>query len=65
MADHPPTLARMTGTEFKPGDDVVTPRAVGTVIDVRPSPTGVWLYGVEDADDVVTYYTAKALRPVE
>lgn len=55
----------MTGTEFKPGDDVVTPRAVGTVIDVRPSPTGVWLYGVEDADGVVTYYTAKALRPVE
>lgn len=52
----------MTETAFKPGDDVVTPRARGTIIDVRATPSGKWVFGVEDADGEVGYYTGRALR---
>ncbi|MGZ8690757.1 MAG: hypothetical protein ACXWXI_09890 [Aeromicrobium sp.] len=47
---------------FKPGDDVFTPLARGTVIDVRATPSGRWVFGVEDANGVVTHYTSGALR---
>lgn len=52
----------MTDTTFKPGDDVFTPHAQGTVIDVRPTPAGKWVFGVEDDNGEVNYFTSKALR---
>lgn len=55
----------MTDSAFKPGDDVLTPRARGTVIDVRPTPSGKWVFGVEDATGEVGYFTDKALRRAE
>jgi hypothetical protein len=53
----------MTDTVFKPGDDVLTPGTRGTVIDVRATPSGKWVFGVEDDDGVVGYFTSRALRP--
>jgi hypothetical protein len=55
-------LGRMTDNAFKPGDDVFTQGARGTVIDVRATPSGKWVFGVEDANGTVDYYTARALR---
>jgi len=52
----------MTDTAFKPGDDVFTPRARGTIIDVRATPSGKWVFGVEDVNGEVGYFTNKALR---
>ena len=52
----------MADTWFKPGDDVLTPTARGMVIDVRATPSGKWVFGVEDADGVVSYFTSGALR---
>lgn len=52
----------MTDTSFKPGDDVFTPHARGTVIDVRATPSGKWVYGVEDDTGGVSYFTSRALR---
>ena len=52
----------MTDAFHKPGDDVVTPDSRGTVIDVRATPVGRWVFGVEDAEGRVTYFTDKALR---
>jgi hypothetical protein len=52
----------MTDTWFKPGDDVYTPHARGTVIDVRPTPSGRWIFGVEDDSGSVGYFTSRALR---
>jgi len=52
----------MTDTAFKPGDVVSTPRARGTIVDVRPTPSGKWVFGVEDADGEVGYFTDRALR---
>lgn len=43
----------MTDSAFKPGDDVVTPGARGIVVDVRPTPSGKWVFGVEDANGTV------------
>jgi ribosomal protein L2 len=43
-------LGRMTDSAFKPGDDVFTQGARGTVIDVRAIPSGKWVFGVEDAN---------------
>ena len=56
------TLRPMTDHAFKPGDDVFTPQGRGTVIDVRPTPAGKWVFGVEDADGAVGYFTDRALR---
>ncbi|WP_194410403.1 hypothetical protein [Microbacterium cremeum] len=53
----------MSGTGFKPGDDVFTPHARGTVIDVRATPSGKWVFGVEDSDGAVGYFTERALKP--
>ncbi|NYE18219.1 hypothetical protein [Microbacterium immunditiarum] len=55
----------MSETSFKPGDDVRTPRSRGTVIDVRATPSGAWVFGIEDADGAVGYFTSRALRPAE
>ncbi|HEX5728210.1 hypothetical protein [Microbacterium sp.] len=55
----------MTDTAFEPGDDVLTPHARGTVIDVRATPSGRWVFGVEDVDGVVGYFTSRALRPAK
>ncbi|GAA1467182.1 hypothetical protein [Microbacterium thalassium] len=55
----------MTDTVFKPGDDVFTPGARGTVIDVRPTPSGKWVFGVENTAGTVAYFTAGALRLAE
>lgn len=52
----------MSETSFKPGDDVFTPRGRGTVIDVRATPSGKWIYGIEDANGEVGYFTGRALR---
>jgi hypothetical protein len=55
----------MTDAAFKPGDHVQTTRGPGSVIDQRATPAGTWIFGVEDADGEVTYFTAKALRHAE
>lgn len=55
----------MNDTALKLGDDVLTPRARGTIIDLRPAPSGAWLFGVEYADGEVGYFTARALRPAQ
>lgn len=52
----------MTDTAFKLGDEVVTTRSRGTIVDVRPTPSGKWIFGVEDADGEVGYFTSRALR---
>lgn len=52
----------MTDTAFKLGDEVFTPRARGTIIDVRATPSGKWVFGVEDGDGEVGYFTGRALR---
>jgi hypothetical protein len=52
----------MADSEFKPRDEVITPRSRGTVIDVRATPSGQWIYGVEDADGEVAYFTPRALQ---
>ena len=52
----------MTDTAFKPGDDVHTPHGRGTVVDMRPLPSGKWVYGVEDDEGAVSYFTGRALR---
>lgn len=53
---------RMTDTKFQLGDDVDAPRARGTIIAVRATPSGNWIFGVEDATGEVAYYTSQALR---
>ena len=54
-----PAMAKVT---FKPGDDVVTPRSRGTIIDICATPSGQFIFGVEDATGEVTYFTPKALK---
>ena len=55
----------MSTLSFTPGDAVVTADSHGIVIDVRATPSGAWVYGVEDADGAVSYFTSKALRLAE
>lgn len=55
----------MSDVFFKPGDDVVTPDARGTVVDVSATPSGKWVFGVEHADGEVRYFTSRALRLAE
>ncbi|MGL3806373.1 hypothetical protein ACSYDW_09775 [Paeniglutamicibacter sp. R2-26] len=54
-----PTMAKVT---FKPGDEVVTPRSRGTIIDICATPSGQFIFGVEDATGEVAYFTTKALN---
>lgn len=54
------------GTDiFTPGAEVVTARGCGVVVDVRATPSGKFVFGVEGVDGVVTYFTEKALRLVD
>ncbi|TCN50902.1 hypothetical protein EV641_111178 [Rhodococcus sp. SMB37] len=39
-----------------------TTRGRGTVIDVRATPSGKFVIGVEDANGEVGYFTEKAVR---
>ncbi|MEI5583814.1 MULTISPECIES: hypothetical protein [unclassified Agromyces] len=52
----------MSSTLFTPGADVVTPDGRGAIVDVRATPSGKFVFGVEDADGEVRYFTEKALR---
>ena len=52
----------MSESIFTPGADVVTPRGPGAVIDVRATVSGQFVFGVENAEGEVTYFTEKALR---
>lgn len=55
----------MSESIFTPGADVHTTRGPGTVIDVRATPSGKFVIGVEDADGEVHYFTEQALRLVQ
>ncbi len=55
-------IRRMSDTIFTPGTDVFTTRGRGTVIDVRATPSGKFVIGVEDANGEVGYFTEKAVR---
>lgn len=55
----------MSETIFTPGTEVLTPRGRGAVIDVRATPSGKFVIGVEDADGEVGYFTERALRPAQ
>lgn len=52
----------MTKTTFKPGDEVITPRSRGKVIDICATPSGQFIFGIEDETGEVTYFTPKALQ---
>jgi hypothetical protein len=47
---------------FTPGAEVITPRGRGTLVDVRATPSGKFVFGVEGADGEVSYFTEKAVR---
>ncbi len=59
------SVGRMTESVFTPGTDVVTTSGRGTVIDVRATPSGKWVFGVEAADGAVAYFTDRTLRPAQ
>jgi len=52
----------MSEAILTPGAEIVTPRGRGTVIDIRATPSGKFVIGVEDASGEVTYFTDAALR---
>ncbi|WP_181003348.1 MULTISPECIES: hypothetical protein [unclassified Microbacterium] len=52
----------MSKTIRTPGADVLTTRGRGTVVDVRATPSGQFVIGVEDATGEVGYFTERALR---
>jgi DNA polymerase II small subunit/DNA polymerase delta subunit B len=52
----------MSDTIFTPGADVFTTRGRGAVVDVRATPSGKFVFGVEDVNGEVNYFTEKALR---
>jgi hypothetical protein len=56
------TIRSMTKSILTPGADVITTQGRGTVIDVRATPSGAFVIGVEDADGEVRYFTEKALQ---
>lgn len=53
----------MSENIFTPGAHVETPRGSGEIVDVRATPSGTWVSGVEDAAGEVGYFTERALRP--
>lgn len=55
-------ILAMAKTFFNPGDKVATPRTIGTVVDVRPTPSGQFIFGVEDSTGEIAYFTPKALK---
>jgi DNA polymerase II small subunit/DNA polymerase delta subunit B len=52
----------MSETILTPGADVITPRGRGVVVDVRATPSGRLLIGVEDVTGEVGYFTQKVVR---
>lgn len=52
----------MSESIFTPGIEVVTSRGRGNVVDVRATPSGKFVFGVEDADGEVTYFTEKGVQ---
>lgn len=52
----------MSDTIFTPGADVFTTRGRGVVVDVRAAASGAFLFGVEEVNGEVHYFTEKALR---
>ncbi len=54
----------MSESIFTPGAEVVTSRGRGTVVDMRATPSGNFVFGVEDADGEVVYFTERALQLV-
>lgn len=52
----------MAQEKYKIGDRVETHRTAGVVIDIAATPSGQFIFGVEDADGEVSYFTPKALR---
>lgn len=58
----PRSISDMADASFKLGDDVFTSGVRGIIIDVRATPSGKWVYGVEDTNGSVDYYTDKALK---
>ncbi|UJP10024.1 hypothetical protein L2X99_16970 [Microbacterium sp. KUDC0406] len=52
----------MSESIYTPGAHVVTPRGRGVIIDVRPTPIGRFVFGVEDESGEVGHFTEKALR---
>ena len=55
----------MSDAVFTPGVDVFTTRGRGAVVDVRATPSGKFVIGVEDVNGEVSYFTEKALRLAE
>ena len=47
---------------LKPGTEVLTPHGQGSVVDVRATPAGKFVVGVEDAEGEVRHFTEKAIR---
>jgi DNA polymerase II small subunit/DNA polymerase delta subunit B len=45
-----------------PGAEVTTPRGRGVVVDVRATPSGQFVIGVEDDTGEVGYFTERVLR---
>lgn len=52
----------MAKETYRIGDRVQTLHASGVVIDIAATPSGQFIFGVEDADGEVRYFTPKALR---
>ncbi len=52
----------MSETVLTPGAEVVTPLGVGVVVDVRATPSGKFVVGVESENGEVSYFTERALR---
>jgi hypothetical protein len=52
----------MSETILTPGAAVLTPRGRGTVVDIRATPSGRFVVGVEDVDGEVRYFTEQVLR---
>lgn len=55
-------IGAMSETVRTPGAEVTTPRGPGVVVDVRATPSGQFVIGVEDDTGEVCYFTEKVLR---
>lgn len=54
----------MTKEKFKVGDEVFTTKFRGLIIDICATPSGQFIFGVEDANGEVAYFTPKGIRHV-
>jgi hypothetical protein len=56
----------MSKSIFTPGADVLTATGTrGTVVDIRATPSGKFVIGVEDAIGEVTYIAERAIQLAE